>query len=265
MNSVRRILTLPGPPLLCVLLVASAANGAMREPSSLRTQPGTGGSQDATAAVESVREKRSKVDFPVVLAPVGGAKESKAHRLAGFGLRTKTIFDVKVYAMALYVDPETTLTALDPWKGKNQDTLESDSKVYEALLKPANGKTLRLVMRRDVDADDMRDAFEDALEPRVARAAREFGMPGGENALRVFRTFFDVDELKEDQILDFSWHPATGTSPGRLVTRVGGRVKPAVENAALAWALFDVYLGGDPIHKKEKPRMVRRLAKLLAG
>ena len=219
----------------------------------------------AIQGVETLREKRSGVEFPVQLAPVSAPSDTPAHRLAGFGLRTKTIFGVKVYAMALYVDPATTLTALAPWKGKEIEVIQDDSRVYEVLLKPSSGKSLRLVMRRDVDADDMRDAFEDALEPRVKRAAKEFNMPGGIEALRVFRTFFDLDELEKNQILDFSWTPATATGPGRLTTRVGGVTKPAIENPALAWALFDVYLGGDPIHTSEKPKMIKRLAKLLGS
>lgn len=226
-------------------------------------QPISAWTQGQSTKVETVREKRSKVDFPVALAPVGASKEQPAHLLAGVGLRTKTIFNVKVYAMGLYLDPQTTLPSLAAWKDKDRDSIQGDSKVYELLLKPASGKSLRLVMRRDVDADDMRDAFEDALEPRVKRAAKEFGMPGGLEALKVFRGFFDLDELEKDQVLDFSWIPATATSPGRFTTRVGGVDKPTIENPALAWALFDVYIGGDPIHKSEKPRLIKRLPTLL--
>lgn len=219
-----------------------------------------------SGTVETVRESRSKVDFPVRLAAVvsAGTPAPAPHRLAGFGLRTKTIFDVKVYAMALYLDPATTLAALAPEAGRDKKALQGDARVYETILKPASGKTLRLVMRRDVDADDMREAFEDALEPRVARAEKEFSMPGGKAALKSLRTFFDLDELEKDQILDFTWHPATAERAGRLEVRVGGEAKGAVENAALGWALFDVYLGGDPIHTKEKPRLIRRLPGLLA-
>lgn len=165
-------------------------------------------------------EKRSKVDFPISLSGVSTVAGAKSHRLVGFGLRTKTWFDVKVYAMTLHLDPTTTLPALSEWKGKDSDPIQSSTAVYETILKPASGKTLRLVMRRGVDGDDMRTAFEDALEPRMKRAQKEFKMPGSAAALKLFRSFFDVDELKKGQVLNFTWHPASATTPGHLQTRV---------------------------------------------
>ena len=229
------------------------------------TIPAAGTAPGMETAQETVRESRSKVDFPLRLRPLGAHEGAADHRLAGYGLRTKTIFDVHVYAMALYLDPDTTLAALEPFAGKDGKTLQGEAKVYEEILKPSSAKSLRLVMRRGVSAKDMREAFEDALEPRVEKAAKEFEMPGGAEALKRFRTLFDQKKLEKGHVIDFTWIPASGTDAGRLETRVNGERKTAIPNAALGWALFDVYLGGKPIHKKEKPRLVRRLATLLGA
>ena len=44
-------------------------------------------------------------------------------------------------------------------------------------------------MTRNVNGKDMAEAFEDALGPRVTRAAEELAMTGGEEALQEFRNF----------------------------------------------------------------------------
>jgi hypothetical protein len=149
------------------------------------------------------------------------------HALTGTGIRTKTFLKVKVYAFGLYVDPAGATTALAGFAGKDATALEKDKTFYETLLQMQFPMTLRLVMTRDVGGEDMAEAFDGALRPRVIRAAAEKNMPGGEAALETFRGFFSVGEMTKDSELLF-------TPPGRtLSSSVKGPIPARVARTLL--------------------------------
>lgn len=204
-----------------------------------------------------VVEPKSGRTFPIRLRVPGG---SDLHTLAGTGIRTKTFLKVQVYAFGLYVDAPAATSALQAWAGRSARDLEQDPSFYRELLEGRFGMTLRLVMTRDVSGDDMAGAFGDALRPRVVLAARKLNLPGGEAALTRFRGYFDVEELTEGTELVFSRLPGS-----TLVSSVRGEVKGEIHSAALCWALFDVYLGAEPISEDGKKSLVSRFPELLAG
>lgn len=208
------------------------------------------------ASPDTVLEPKSKRAFPVRLQVAAG---EDTHTLVGTGIRTKTFLKVKVYAFGLYVDAPTAASTLAAWSGRTARDLEDDQSFYEELLKGNFGMTLRLVMTRDVNGDDMADAFEDALGPRVRRAAAELGMPPGESALAEFRSYFSVEKLRKETDLVFTWLPG-----GKLVSSIQGAVAGEIQSATLSWALFDVYLGEDPISKGGKKTVIARFPELLA-
>ena len=97
-------------PLLAVLGLALASASSVGAP--------FGGSQDDAPIV--VKEAKSKVPFQSWASFSAGAKEEKTEAmpilsLAGTGIRTKTIFKVKVYAMGLYLDAGPSRVALAKW------------------------------------------------------------------------------------------------------------------------------------------------------
>ena len=192
----------------------------------------------------AVTEPNTKVAFPVEIQTPAGTLA-----LAGTGVRTRTMLKVKVYAFGLYVEPAGARTALAGLRGEA---------LYDELLKGSFPMTLRLVMTRDVGGAQMAEAFDGALAPRVAQAATR-GMAGGAEALARFRGFF-TDKLVSGTELLFTWAPGN-----RLMASIGGRPVGDIENAALSWALFDVYLGADPISPDGKKTVVARLPEVLAG
>lgn len=206
------------------------------------------------AQLDSVVEPASKRAFPVRITVPG---RDASHVLAGTGIRTKTFLKVQVYAYALYVDSAGARVTLAPWQGRTAEQLKDDPTLYDTLLRDNFGKSLRLHMTRDVGGDDMAEAFDDALEPRVDVAA-EHGMEGGRDALATFRGYFDVEELTKESSLTFSWLPG-----GTLVSAVNGELRGEIQSPALCWALFDVYLGPQPIMKKGKETVVARLPEIL--
>lgn len=201
-----------------------------------------------------VVEPSSRVEFPTELrTPVG------IQVLAGTGVRTRTIIvKVKVYTFGLYVDPERARAELAPWRGKSAAELATDASFYQELLKGSFPMTMRLEMSRDVGAGQMAEAFDDALGPRVAQAAGR-GMPGGAEALRRFRALFTSD-LRNGTELLFTWAPGD-----KLLVSIGGRQVGEIENRALAWALFDVYLGPKPISAEGRRTVLRRLPEVIAA
>lgn len=200
-----------------------------------------------------VVEPSISVDFPAQLqTPVG------VQLLTGTGVRTRTVFKVKVYTFGLYVDAERARTALARWRGKSAADLANDASLYDELLKGAFPMTMRLEMSRDVDAKQMAEAFDGALAPRVAQAAQR-GIAGGAEALQRFRALF-TQELRRGTELLFTWAPGD-----RLIVSIGGRQVGVIENRAISWALFDVYLGSSPISPEGKKTVVARLPAVIGG
>ena len=207
----------------------------------------------ATVQGTEVTEPNTQVKFPTELQTSTGAQV-----LTGTGVRTRTMLQVKVYAFGLYVDAAGARSALAAWGGKSAADLAKDKTLYDALLKGQFPMTMRLVMTRDVGAEQMANAFNEALAPRVARAAQN-GMPGGAEALARFRGLFS-SELTSGTELLFSW-----ATPSTLHVTIGGQKAGEIDNAALAWALFDVYLGEKPISDNGKKTVVARLPEVLGA
>lgn len=182
--------------------------------------------------------------------------------LLGLAIREKTVFNVNVYSYVLYVDRAFVAEELARYKGKKRSQLEKEQGLFDRLLTRNCTKELRLRFCRNVDAEDVVSAFEDSLKPRMLELKkREEGTEDEKLAtLKRFRGFFPLDKLKDGNELRFTWHP-----DGSLSTVVNGERKPDVADPDLAKALFDVYLGKDPISNSGKKNLVRRLPELLAA
>jgi len=207
------------------------------------------------AAQSSVNEPASGVAFPVELTGANGSPQI----LAGTGLRTKTFLKVKIYAFGLYVDAAGARSALTAFAGKTAVQLGTDNGFYDALLRQTFPMSLRLSMIRNITGQQMSDAFEEALRPRVVAAASR-NMPGGEAALTTFRSYFSLDRLTEGVELIF-----TCTPDGTLHTSVAGEHKAPIASRALCWALFDVYLGRTPITPDGRKSAIGRMPAIIGG
>jgi hypothetical protein len=206
----------------------------------------------ATLCASDVVATSVSAEFPAELRTPAGVQ-----LLTGTGVRTRTVFKVKVYTFGLYVDAAGARAALAQWRGKSAADLAADPSVYDELLKGAFPMTVRLVMSRDVSAAQMTEAFDDALTPRLAEASRR-NVPGGADGSSQFRALFTTPLTRGTELLF--------TRAGdRLVVTIGGRQVGAIDNRALAWALFDVYLGRQPISPEGKRSVIARLPELLGS
>ena len=205
----------------------------------------------------TVYERRSGTPFPVSLTPPGG---TTPHWITGTAIRQRTIFRVTIYAFGLYVDPDAARTSLSQFAGASASTLERDEAFYRRLLDLDVAMTLRLVMTRTVDGNDVAEAFDDALRPRMALVVTETNRAGELAALERFREYFDVDEVTTGTEIVFSCGPA-----GRLTTSVRGGERRPIDSRALCRALFDVYLGEDPVSDDGKRSVIAGFPGLLAS
>ena len=213
--------------------------------------------------VPTVEEPETEVEFPIslIVLPKTEKRAEVKHDLSGMGVRVKTKFfmDFKVYALGFYMDEEKGLAALKKPAGDlSVSKLEKSKEFRKALLGDDFGKTMRLVMVRDVDADDMAEAFDDVLWPRMKeRSEDEKQLSAAKIALQKFKDFFEK-EAEEDQVLDFTWIPG-----GEMYAVVDGKRHPVVKSEALCWALFDVFVGEDPISEDAKENIFTALREKL--
>ena len=206
---------------------------------------------------DTVQEPRSGTLFPLSLTPPGG---TTPHWIMGAAIRQRTIFRLKIYAFGLYVNPEGARSSLSRFTGISPSTLERDKNFYRQLLELDFAMTLRLVMLRTVDGDDVAKAFDDALRPRIARAVTITNNSGELELLTRFRSYFDVDEVSTGTEIVFSCGSA-----GRLSTSVGEDERQPIDSRVLCQALFDVYLGDDPISDEGKKSIIAGFPGLLAA
>lgn len=169
--------------------------------------------------------------------------------LMGTGVRTKTILNVQVYAIGFYIDTTVAREQLKPWKGKSKEDLIKDNSYYDLLLNGKFGKALRLVMVRDVDKKTMADAFEESLKPRIDKLPAD-KKADANKALEQFKGYFDKDVVNKD-ILQFVW-----LSDGSLHVDINDAAKGTIMSADFSQALFDVYLGAEPISEIAKKDFV---------
>jgi hypothetical protein len=204
-------------------------------------------------SAQTYTDPSTSVVFPTTLTVAGATRA-----LTGTGVRTRTMLKVKVYAFGLYVDGGRARAALGAWVGKSAADLQADNAFYTKLLERAFPMTLRLVMTRSVGGETMAEAFDGALRPRVVAAAGA-GMAGGEAALDRFRGFFGAEVSKGTELL-FSCTPE-----GQFTTSIAGQAKPDIQSPALCWALFDVYLGAEPISPEGKKTVIGMFPAVLSG
>jgi hypothetical protein len=134
--------------------------------------------------------------------------------LNGLGLRKATMLNVKVYVTGLYL----------PQKSSNADQILGANQPWRQVL--------RFV--RDVDAADMRDAYEEGFEKSAGDqldGLRE----------RIDRLSAQIVDLEEGHYLSYDYDPAKGT-----VVDVNGKAGNPIEGADFAHALLAISIGPEP-------------------
>jgi hypothetical protein len=178
------------------------------------------------ALAEDVAEPKSDTKF---------ATKNGDTSLLGVGLRTKTIAKVKVYAIGLYV---ADAAISGPLRGK-----AGSAELYRELVNGDFKKKVVMKFLRDVSSDQIRDAFRESLK-------------GAGGKTEAWISYFS--EIRNGQECVIGWTPGVG-----LETKVAGADKPAINDKALAAAIFGIWLGEKPIQEDVKKDLVGRSGQVL--
>ena len=223
-------------PLRQARALAANANGALGVPN----------------AVKFVTEPKTGLRLPGEFCVRG--QTSDCAPLAGMGVRVKRIagVGVKVYACGLYVHPKQARDALgDAHVGRGVAEVAGDQAVFDALLRDARvTKTVRLTFARNLDSAKIADALSERLRPALGKDSK---------SLRTFETYFDGVTFLKGQSLTFS---ADG---GKLTTSIRGKRVGVIDDAEMCVALFDAYLGKNPVVPGAKKSLGEKLAAHVVG
>ena len=156
-----------------------------------------------------------------------------------------------MYACGLYVHPKQARDALgDAHVGRGVAEVAGDQAVFDALLRDARvTKTVRLTFAVNLDSAKIADALSERLRPALGKDSK---------SLRTFETARRRHHLK-GQSLTFS---ADG---GKLTTSIRGKRVGVIDDAEMCVALFDAYLGKNPVVPGAKKSLGEKLAAHVVG
>nr|GLL22756.1 fatty-acid-binding protein 3, chloroplastic isoform X1 [Ipomoea trifida] len=213
-------------------------------------------SSSSVGNAEYVEEPTTNVKFQRSLSLPGC---STSLSLFGTGYREKVfaIIGVKVYAAGLYVN-ESILNKLDAWRGRSAAELQNDSSLFETIFKAPLEKSLSIVLVRDVDGKTFWDALDEAISPRIKSPSAD-----DETALSTFRSIFQGRPLKKGTFIVLTW-----VDPTKMLVCVSTDATPSsidakIESANVTSALFDVFLGGNPVSPSLKASVANGLEVVL--
>lgn len=184
------------------------------------------------AAAQDVTEARTGTRF---------AAQAEGMSLLGAGVRTRTIANVKVYAIGLHVADDALKGPLAAFKGR-----AATPEFARQLVWGDFRKQLTLKFVRNVTKDQIQDAFREALVQSGANSAQ----------MEAFLAYFGDTASGQEYVL--RWEAG-----GVLKTTVAGQERAVIADKNFAAAVFAIWLGDKPIQASIKKDLVSRAETLL--
>ncbi|OIT00311.1 PREDICTED: fatty-acid-binding protein 3, chloroplastic [Nicotiana attenuata] len=206
----------------------------------------------SSSSVGSAEEPATKVKFQRSLSLPGC---STSLSLLGTGYREKVfaIIGVKVYAAGLYVN-DSVFSRLDDWRGHSAAAIQQDTSLFNMIFEANLEKSLRIVLVRDIDGKTFWDALDEAISPRIKSPTAE-----DKSALSTFRGVFQGKPLKKETSIFLTWIDPTKMLVSLSFDGTPSSVDATIESTNVASALFDVFLGGDPVSPSLKASVANGL------
>ncbi|KAL1563797.1 fatty-acid-binding protein 3, chloroplastic-like [Salvia divinorum] len=213
-------------------------------------------SSSPVVSSEYLEEPQTKVKYQTSLSLPGC---SSSLSLLGTGYREKVfaIIGVKVYAAGLYANP-SIFSKLDAWKGHSSAELQNDSSLFDAIYQAPLEKSLHIILVRDLDGKTFWDALDEALSPRIKSPT-----PVDETALSTFRGIFQGRPLQKGTSIFLTWLDTAKMLVFVTPEGIPSSVDAAIESSTVTSALFDVFLGGNPVSPSLKASACDGLAAAL--
>ena len=147
--------------------------------------------------------------------------------LNGAGLRTKLM--LKIYVVGLYVPAKTTSA--------------------DSVIDSKQPRLARLVMKRDLGASTVWDAFDEGIQANSSPA--ELAAIQSELA-QIEKLFKDLGEVKAGDVIDIEFN-ADGTTS----VKYQGQAKGTIASANLQRALLKIWLGKHPVQSDLKSALLK--------
>lgn len=175
--------------------------------------------------------------------------------LLGTGYREKifAIIGVKVYAAGLYVN-DSVFTRLDAWRGRSAADIQQDPSLFNKIFEADLEKSLLIVLVRDIDGKTFWDALDEAISPRIKSPTAD-----DKSALSTFRGVFQGKPLKKETSIFLTWVDPTKMLVSLSFDGMPSSVDATIASPNVASALFDVFLGGDPVSPTLKASVAKGL------
>lgn len=185
-------------------------------------------------------EPGTDVKFPRELT-VPGCSESMV--LLGTGLREKVfaIIGVKVYAAGFYTQLAIR-EALSAWKGKPGSEILDDSTLFSSIFEAPLGKSLMIVLVRDVGGKTFWNALDDVISSRIQDPTSI-----DETALSTFRETFQKRDLKQGTSIFLTWVESSKMLVSISSSGLPSKVDATIESLNVTSALFDAFFGISPV------------------
>jgi len=198
------------------------------------------------AATDTIKEPDTGKTFE---ASIQGVTPGVTLACTGVGCRKKTALAVRVYATAHWIDAQGAAGALSEWRGKSGGDLAEDQRFYDALSSADIEKRLGLVFVRDLEAEQIRDAFKESLNIAYSKKLS----PAADAFLALFTT-----DVKKGQSMELR------SLPGGVIevvqnNAVLGRLPADRQLAAAVWAIYFHEKVADKQLKALKPKLIARM------
>ncbi|KAH6775518.1 Chalcone-flavanone isomerase family protein [Perilla frutescens var. hirtella] len=205
---------------------------------------------------EYLEEPQTKVKYQTSLS-LPGCSSSLSFLGTGYREKVFAIIGVKVYAAGLYTNP-SVFSKLDAWKGRSSAELQKDSSLFDAIYQAPLEKSLHIILVRDLDGKTFWDALDEALSPRITSPT-----PVDESALSTFRGIFQGRPLQKGTSIFLTWLDTAKMLVCVTPEGIPSSVDATIESSNVTSALFDVFLGGNPVSPSLKASVCHGLAAAL--
>lgn len=161
--------------------------------------------------------------------------------------------NINVYAVGLYVDPKGARSVLGKYASTTSGSTATDQALLDEVINSsAFEKTLRIVISfGGVKQSNFWSALEERLAPPLKQA-------GDTQALQQFEKMFDNVEWKKGLPLSF-----TCGRDQSLTTSIDNKEVGTIKSPNLCKALFDTYLGSNPVSPSAKESISQGLARMV--
>jgi hypothetical protein len=198
------------------------------------------------AAADKIIEPQTGEAFDT---QIQGATPGFTLTCTGVACRKKTIFAVKLYAIAHWMDPQGARQGLSEWQGKTGKDLATDQRFYDALSSADIEKRLVMVVVRALSAGKLRDSFRESLQ---------LSYPKGFSAAAEQFLALPLADLKKGQMIEIRSLPG-GVIEVQQNGATVGRLPPDPELSTAVWRIYFHEVLADDYLETVKRELVSRI------